>query len=304
MGWIRRASLALLVLGAELHVTTAHAQAIVDEPGSLSASLSHEYGFADTIVESQGLTYPSVYVNSQTTTLGVEYVPLARLGISASLPLVGTVYDRDASGMLYDPHGPYDDGSYHFTLQDLHGDVRYQLLESPLALAVNVGITLPVADYPVQGSAAPGRHLTQARFGFAVSYSPEPLPRAFANLEYNFTLSEKVDVSPDTEMFSQNRSDALLQLGYLATDKLAVYLLSSMRYQHDGVDFVNYDTLTMDQQTYHDLILREAALTLGAGAMYQFTDKFYATVHYVHFLTGRNTLTMDVAGVSVGWNIL
>jgi len=303
MAWLRRATIALGVLVA-FQSTESWAQAVVGEKGSLSGGLSYGFGFADDIVFTDGQVFPDAYINTHTTTLELEYAPIDKLGIDVALPLVGSKYDMDKSGAQYDPHGPYDDGKYHFTLQDFRGDVRYQLLDEPLALSVGVGVTLPVADYAVQGSAAAGRHLKQGRIGVAVSYMPEPVPRSFVNAAYYLTLSEKFDQTPDTAKFGQTRSNANLQIGYLPIDTLGVFLLADYRRQHDGVDFVDYDMLTQSQKDFHDPILRESALLLGLGATYQLTDKLNVTGSYAHFITGENTLTMNVLTVSLWWDIL
>lgn len=299
-----RGRIAFVALMIGLAAPAAHAQAVVETKGALEASLSHSYGFASSIVESEGQSYPNQYIHSQTTTLAVEYVPIEKLAVGLSVPLVGTAYFKGKSGKDYTPHGPYDDGSYHFTVQDLHADARYLVLPAPFALAFNVGLTVPLADYPVQGSAAPGRHLVQGRLGVAISYAPSFLPEAFVNASYDFTLSQKFDHSPDTAKFGQSKSDASAQVGYFVTSKLPIFLTSVLHVQHDGVDFVNYAMLTADQQAYHDPILHEAAFLLGLGASYQLTDNVFISGSYLQFLTGRNTIAANIASVTLGWNIL
>ena len=303
MALLRGSVVAAVVFASLTYSKAGHAQGVVGEKGSLTATLAQDFGFADTLVETGGAEFPNVYVNTPITTLSVEYVPVNRLAVTAALPLVGVKYDAEKSGADFDPHGPYDDGSYHFTLQDLRVDARYMVLGSPYAVAFNLGATVPVGDYPVQGSAAPGRHLLQGRLGVATSIAPSFLPNAFLNLAYELTLSEKYDQSADTEEFSQTRSDVSLSTGYFVRDDLGLFLLSGFRANHDGVNFVDFAMLTPDQQTYHDPILKEMALLLGAGVMYQINEKFYVTATYTHFVMGRNTLNTSFLGASVGWNI-
>src|SRR5688572_28206728 len=123
-----RCSLVLISLASAISVRNAAAQAVVGDQGSLSASLSHNFGFADKIIQSGGAEYPNQYVHSQTTMIGVEYVPIDKLAIGIGVPLVAIKYDDEKSGTDFDPHGPHDDGNYHFTLQDLKADVRYMVL--------------------------------------------------------------------------------------------------------------------------------------------------------------------------------
>ncbi len=293
----------LVGLGALLaSPSDARAQAVVGEKGSLELSLTHSYGFASRIEESNGKTFPSVFVRTQTSILSAEFVPIERLGLSVSIPLMGVIYDKEKSGALYDPHGDFDDGSYHFTLQDLRADVRYMVLPSPLALSFNLGLTAPLQDYPVRGSAAPGRHLFQGRIGTAVSWSPSFLPRSFISASYELTLSQKVNESADTKEFSQTRSEVMGQLGYFVTPKLPVFLSTVFRQQHDGVEYVDFAMLTAQQQLFHDPLLKERILLLGLGAAYQITDKIYVSATYHHFISGLNTLNTNIASVGVGWN--
>lgn len=281
----------------------AHAQAYVAERGSVSGSLTYNYGFASAIAMSDGFEYKDQFVRTQAMVLGAEYVPLENLAVGLTLPFIAVIYDAEQSGALYDPHGPYDDGSYHFNLQDLRADARYMVLESPVTLAVNLGLTMPLTDYAVQGSAALGRHLVQGRLGVFASYSPTFLGRAFISGGYELTLSQKFDKSPDTAKFGQTRSDVNAQLGYFATDTLAIFLTSLARIQHDGVDFVKFDSLTADQQIFHDGILKEAVLLAGLGASYQLTDALSLNAGYAQFIGGRNTLKSNAASLSVGWAI-
>lgn len=283
---------------------SADAQGVVAEKGTLSATLSHNYGFADTIVETDGLVLPNNFVNIQSTMLSLEYVPLNKLAVSAALPLIGTKYDREKSGADYLPHGPYDDGSYHFALEDLRLDARYMVLDVPYALAFNVGLTIPMSDYAVQGTAATGRHLLGVRLGVGTSIYPPALERAFLDVGYELQISEKFDENADTAKYGQNRSEARLNSGYFILDNFAAFLTSAFRLQHDGVDFKDFDMLSMNEQVWHDPILKEMALLLGAGAMYQINDKLSVTATYAHFILGNNTLTTNWVAVSVGWNIL
>lgn len=301
MGCLSRRAfvIVLIVLGL---TAVAQAQAIVDDKGTLSASLTHNFAFADSIAE-KPQNSPNVFVHAQTTTLGVEYVLIDKLAVGASLPLVGTLYNKTKSGAAFDPHGPYDDGNYHFTLQDLKADVRYMVLPNPHALAFNVGLTVPVADYPVQGSAASGRHLVQGRFGVATTISPGFLPRSFINAGYELTLSQKFNHSADTSKFGQSRSDLTAQLGYFVTEKLPVFLATVLHVQHDGVEFVNFNMLTADQKLFHDPILKESTFLLGLGASYQLTEKFYASGSYMQFIAGNNTLNSNVVTLGLGWTL-
>ena len=73
---------------------------------------------------------------------------------------------------------------------------------------------------------------------------------------------------------------------------------------HDGIDLKDYNMLTMDEQTWHDPIMKEMGLLLGAGVVYVINDKLFVSGTYSHFIVGRNTLTTNWAALSVGWTIL
>jgi hypothetical protein len=293
-------------LAVILHAGSADAQAWVPYQGNLNVGLSYNFGFADTLTETDGDEFEDIHISSHTFTLSAEYVPIDRLAVDVSLPLGGFKYDKDASGDAYAPHGDYDDGDTHFTLTDLRADVRYMIVDDPIGLSVNLGVTIPVADYEVQGSAAAGRHLKQGRIGLAAGAFLPFAPRAFVHGTYELTLSEKFDEVPTTDEFGQTRSDITAQLGYFVLDTLNLYLMSTIRIQHDGVDFADFATgdLTDEQVLYHDPILRERAVLLGLGASYELTETLKLDASYSHFLGGNNTLNTKVVGVGVSWDVL
>ncbi|MDX2091905.1 MAG: hypothetical protein SFX73_28845 [Kofleriaceae bacterium] len=308
MGSLRRIVVGLVMFASLTLVRTAHAQAVIDEKGTVSAALSFDYGFANKIVETGGVTFENQHVNTQVATLALSYVPVNRLAISVALPLVGVKYDPVRG---QDPHGPWDgtiaDGSStHYTLQDLRADAAYMVIgggDTPYALAFHVGLTAPLADYPVQGYAAPGRHLFQGRIGVDFSISPQFLPRAFFNVGYELTLSQKFEEVEETKDVGQTRSVANASLGYFITDKFGAYLLSGFRTQHDGVNLVDYSMFSAELKAWHDPVLDENALLVGLGAMYALTEKLYISATYSHFVSGKNTLNTSWLGASVGWAI-
>jgi hypothetical protein len=305
MGWVRRSAVLLSILVALAGGSAiAEAQAWVDYQGSLRGGLSYSYGFASDLLESEGEVFEDTFVTNHNTTFDIEYVPLERLAVSVALPLIGLKYDEDKSGAAYAPHGPYDDGDTHFTLQDMRADVRYMILDAPLGLSVNLGVTVPVADYPVKGSAAAGRHLKQARLGLAAGVFMPFLPKAFIHGTYEFALSEKFDETDVTAEIGQNRSDASLQIGYFILETLNVSLASTFRMQHDGVDFVDFADLDPDEQEWHDPLLKEQVFLLGLGVSYNLTETIGLNAGYSHFISGRNTLNSNIVSLGVGWNVL
>lgn len=304
MGIHRRIVVGLMMFASLTVARSAHAQAVIDEKGSFSAALSYDYGFANKIIDTGGVTFDNQYVNTHVATLSLSYVPINRLSISAAVPLVGTKYNVGKS-MPNDAHGPNDDGDTHFTLQDARVDVAYMILggDTPYALSIHGGLTAPLADYTVQGYGAPGRHLFQGRVGLDFSVSPSFLPRAFLNVGYELTLSQKYDEVEATKDYGQTRSTINGSAGYFITDKFGAYLLGGYRTQHDGVNLVDYTSFSPELQQWHDPVLDEAALLLGLGVMYSLTEKLYISATYSHFVTGRNTLNSSWVGTSIGWSL-
>lgn len=285
----------------------AHAQAWVDEPGSLGVGLDYTFSPSNDIVETDGMSFKDLPIVAHGITLSAEYTPIENLAISAQLPLLMVKYDGPNS-MSFPPHGRYDDGDLHTTLTDFRAGVRYSVLQEPyLVVTPHVAFSIPVADYETVGFATAGRHLKQLHVGASVARTFSPsLPMAYFHASFEFTFAERYDKTRVTEVFGQNRSDSSLLLGYFFLDgKLNVSVGGNLRLAHrNGVDFTALPMLPPDAFTYHDPLLREQFLLLGAGVGYALTDTISASVQARIYTWGTNTRDANVFGLGLTWGIL
>jgi hypothetical protein len=293
---------ALLVL-ASVHGASAYAQgAWVGAERSLSASLDYNFSTSQNIVESPENSIRNRPIVSHIVSVGAEFVPLERLALNVTVPIVMVKYTGDDSG--FGRHGRYDDGDLHATLQDFRSTLRYQVLRDAISLSPHIGVTIPMSDYETVGYANAGRGLKQAHFGLALGRTLAPsVPNLYFHLQYEFTLSEKYDETEITREIGQNRSDLAVQLGYLR-NKLELNVGANFRFAHGGINFEDFREWTEDERLFHDPLLREEFILVGGGAGYSVTDKLRLTAIARAFIRGYNTRNAHLFGVGASWDIM
>jgi hypothetical protein len=295
-----RLTLALTLLTPAI----AHADPWVGEAKSLSADFSYQYVPATETVIDPDLSIPDRGEQNHIITIGAEYVPIPKLGIEASIPLIMIKY---TGSMPHDPPGKWDDDKFHTSLTDLRFGARYQLLEEPiLAVTPHIAFSIPVMDYETIGFAIGGRHLKQAHFGVSIGRTLDPiLPALYFATKYEFTLSEKFDLTPETEKIGQNRSDFEAQIGYvLLGGKLDLNVGANWRVQHGGIDFRDFPMLSAELTQNHDPILDEEYIFLGGGVGYAVSEKLSIALVTRFFIRGYNTHDQTLYGFNLSWQAL
>lgn len=296
------ASLALVAAGSAWN--TAHAQAWVGDKGSLDVSFDYNLGISSKVIRDGGQSdFPDAGTTTQELTLGAQYVPLPKLSIDVALPLVFLKYTGNLTMYPHRGGGRYDDGLTHSTLTDLRAAARYQLLEEPVAVALLIGFSIPVADYETVGNTVAGRHLKALRLGLSVGRRiTEAL---YAHLQYEFSLVERYDRTPETHLAGQNRSDAAFAIGYKLLDqKLDIHLDASGRVTHGGWKFSEFSILTDSEIMFHDPILAESIFLAGGGVSYQIMDTLAANLGARLFVAGKNTQNASVVAAGLTWSPL
>jgi hypothetical protein len=305
--------IALFTLGV-LSERSAGAQAWVDPGGSLSASLDYLFSPSQAIVENPDDEFDGEPITAHIVSLGVDYAPIERLGLSAVLPMVAIKYGGDGNPFMR--HGDYDDGDYHTTLTDLRFNARYQLLEEIVAFAPHVGVSIPVADYENVGFANAGRGLKQLHLGASVGRTIDPvLPNLFFHVTYEYSLVEKyTDTANDaeadvTDNVGENHSDLAALLGYFFLDgALRIDAGFNWRIHHGGINFTDFTEggfpATDPRFTYHDPLLNEEFMLIGADLGYELTDRITLEATTRFFLRGYNTRDANTFGLGLTFDIL
>lgn len=297
-------SLSLLL--ASVTAQTAFAQqAWVGEPGGLSLSLDYSYSRSNKVIFEEEDDYINEIFN-HTAALGIEYTPIEKLGLLATIPVMATSYDYDPNLTLTPPHGPYDDGKTHTVLQDFRLDLRYMVLDDVVTLAPHISVSVPMSNYATTGYASAGRGLKMLIFGLALGkYFTSGVPNLYLHGRYEFRWTERYEtLFPETAEYPQNKSFTEALIGYYILDKLEVNLAGSLQIPHGGLEFVNYGMEPVVAQRFHDSLLAEGFLHLGGGVSYQAMEKLRVSAFVRFFIQGQNTRNSDVYGLGLSWDAM
>jgi hypothetical protein len=276
-----------------------------EEANSVTAGIAYVFGPSDKVIESEGAEVPNAKVAHHTMTFNAEYVtPIRGLSVAAELAITGARWDD--SSLPHTPvAGEWDDGDLHFSPTDLRLGVDYQLLETPLGVELSLSGSIPVTDYPTVGYTAPGRGLKALHAGVTLLRTVDPwLPRLYLSGGYEFSLVEKYDEAPGTDDFGQNYSEFNAQIGYLVLDGLDVHAAFQGHIHHGGLNFIDFNTYTPDEQEHHDAILREQSFFVGGGLGYQITDALTIGADVRFFIAGANTRNANLFGLAASYQIL
>jgi hypothetical protein len=295
-------SLSLLLASAATQTASAQ-QAWVGEPGSLSVSLDYSYARSDLIGEEEVLKDP---IDSHIAALGVEYSPIEKLGLNATIPYVASSYDYLRYPGVLPPHGRYDDGDTHGALQDFRLDVRYMVLDDVVTVSPHVSVSIPMTNYETVGYAAAGRGLKMLIFGAAVGkYFTSGVPDLYVHGRYEFRLTESYEtVFPETAEYPQNKSFMDALVGYFILDNLEVNAAANLQLAHGGFDFADYDDEPLAAQEFHDPLLAESFLHVGGGVSYQPAERFRVSAFVRFFMWGENTRNSDIYGMGLSWDAM
>ena len=300
-------SLSLLLASVTAQTASAQ-QAWVGEPGSLSVSLDYSYSRSDKVLEGEGAdaVFSVDPIFSHTPAFGVEYTPIERLALMATVPVVASSYDYTPGETDLPPHGRYDDGDTHAALQDFRLDVRYMVLDSVVTISPHLAVSIPMSNYETQGYAAAGRGLKMLIFGAALGkYFTSGVPNLYVHGRYEFRLTESYEtLFPETAEFGQNKSFMDALLGYYIIDKLEVNAAASMQLAHGGFEFEDYGEASFPVQSFHDALLAESFLHVGGGVSYQALEKLRVSAFVRFFMWGENTRNSDVYGLSLSWDAM
>jgi len=296
---IASACIALVAAGRD-----AHAQAWVDDQGTLQFNLGYNLGISDKVVVDKGSDFPDAGSTTHEFTLAAEYVPIQHLAVDVALPLMMIEYTGQKNAASAHPGGGrYDDGSLHTTLTDLRAGARYQLLDDPVALAPHIAVSIPVANYETVGNAVGGRHLKALHLGLAAGRVFGE--STYVHAIYEFSIVEKYDRTAETAQFGQNRSDFTATVGHKLLDqRLDLHVDVNGRVTHGGMNFSQFGMLPTNDQLYHDPILAETILLVGGGVGYQLTNDLGINAGARLFVTGSNTQNANVYVFGVTWTAL
>jgi hypothetical protein len=300
-------ALGLALCATAFFTGTAHGQAWVGPKGGLSTSFDYSWNFSDKFIEE--FSHRADEPDGETTrshifVLGAEYTPIDKLAVEARIPLVAPRYT--GRQVVFPSHGRYDDGSRHWVLQDFSLSARYQLLADPIAFAPRIGVSIPMTDYESTGWAAAGRGLKSVQLGASVGkFLTSGVPGLFVQGSYGYSFTERYKTAwEETADFNQNRSQANFVLGYFVLHNLNVHVGADLELSHGGFEVSRWNDYTHGEQLYHDPLLKEDYLLLGAGASYSLRHDLQLNAMFRMWTWGNNTRNASLIGVGLGWHVL
>lgn len=305
------------ILGSALAIcapSSAMAQAYLGEPNELSAGVAYLFAPSGQIVSTttgDGDAFndyqPNAVVFAHQVNMSADYTtPVRGLAVDVTVPLLG-VKVGEGSFEHFPRPGPYDDGDMHWTLTDFRGNLRYQIkaIEEYLGLSFLAGASIPMADYATSGFAVAGAHLKGFHMGGAIARTLDPLiSRMFFQLEYEYVIREKVDVSPETEKFGRNYSDVAFSLGAFLPANFTIAAAANFRKSHGGASFSSLVLEPPVVQDAHDRLLSEDFLLVGGDVGYDVNEKLSLGAVTRFFVWGLNTRNQNIFGLSATYKFL
>jgi hypothetical protein len=277
---------------------SAHAQAFVDEPNSLSMGLSYTYAPSGKLLaESGGLEVPSMTMFAHVLVPSVQYsTPLNGLQVEAEVSFVAMKAGSDRFDH-FPANGEWDDGELHYTATDFKGGLRYQIkpIEEQLGLSFLLAGSIPTHDYPTFGLVAPGHGLKALYFGVAVARTFQPvIPNLFFQAQYQYALRERVDADETTEELNRDYSEPELTLGYFLPANFTIDANASARFSHGGATFETIIFESEAVQFHHDQLLDEDWVFVGADLVYGLSEKVDLGAAVRFFVWGQNTRNQNL----------
>jgi Putative MetA-pathway of phenol degradation len=262
---------------AALLGANASAQAWLPAKGSVNVGFVFNDTFNKQHYTSNGDTVDAGHTRVYVDSLTMSYAPTSRVLLAGTLPFVRARY----IGRNPHPGSVVDDGRYHSTITDLRLQLHYQLLEEPFAFAPYVGIVIPLHDYPTLGHATPGRGLNEQLVGFYAAKSLDQwLPRTYVQMRYTYAFVEK------RAGVSHDRSNADFEIGFFPDPRWSVRALASWQHTHGGIDVPI--PVTSPLFPFHDQLVRERYVQIGAGVAWSVTDRLSTYLLYKQSVSGAN----------------
>lgn len=263
-------SLAVLILQLSIsHM--ASAQAWVPSKGEGSVTFTYQKVDVRDHFNALGEQEDRGRIHTHNTIMSLEYGLTDRLALDFDVAYISSKFDGQGRRR---PHGPVDDGFFHPTFQDVHFDLRYNAFTRPLVVTPFIGMTIPTHDYEVRGHSAVGRGFKELLLGVNVGRQLDPiLPNAYAHVRYSFAILKRF---ADLNL---NRSNADLEIGWLANKSIALRFIGSWARTHGGFEFPGdiHDEHDFD---IHDRVARVSFLQLGGGVTFSVKRSFDLHVAY------------------------
>ena len=278
--------LVVLTVSAIFSPAPARSQAWVPGPGATTFALNYQYSSISRHLFSQDVTafFPGEgnaaevgTIKGQTVQLGVEWVPVRNLGITANAAYSGAAYDGPM------PESVLDDGQFHGSFQDASLNLRYAMSWGGFAVTPTLGTGFPLANYDHHGHVAVGRDLSSVQAGVLLGRSLAPrLPSVWLQAGYTHAFVE------DVEQWSLDSDSYSVAAGWNMVAPLTVTGYFTYFENEDGIDWYWEDFTAPGVEHNHDRAAHTLLRRVGGSLNYR--------------LDGTKGLFLDVGGVISGAN--
>jgi len=172
------------------------------------------------------------------------------------------------------PHGPPDTGFFHPTFQDIHFNLRYNVLIRPLVITPFVGFGIPTHDYAVQGHSAVGKGFKEFVVGVNAGRRLDSvLPNTYFEVRYSFAMHKRF------AGLNLNRSNVDWEIGWWANKSITFRFIGNAQRTHGGFDFPE-DIHGPEDFDIHDRVAKSNFVQLGGGVTYSVNRLFDVHVAY------------------------
>jgi hypothetical protein len=266
------------------------AQAWLPPKGEASFAMAYQYQRAPWHTTSTGERLDRGLMEWNYVVADLGYSVSDRFAVRVALPFVLSKYTGTFPHKVNGSVVRSDDGKMHGTFQDFRFEARFMATSGSLVVTPFVSGGLPSADYATMGHASPGRGLWEVGAGVNLGRRLDPfLPEAYVQGRFSFTIPETVIG------ISHDRSNASLDMGYFLTSALTLRASVAGQVTHGGLRNPR-DVNKPEYFLYHDRLMRENYVGVGAGASYALTGSTDVFVSGFKQLSGRNgILTSTVA---------
>ena len=283
-----RTLLAILALGI---ASPGFAQAWVPPAGIGVVSVVYQ-GITNT---NHRLTDGSLFDGYDSLSRGVlfnlDYAITDRFSFSIGVPYLGSKYtgpEPSFFGLELDNCFCWNHG-----WQDFGATARYNVVNGTFALTPSISFGVPTHNYDYFGEAVLGRNLNEIRLAVDVGQRLDRISdRLSVSARYSYALVEKVLDLPN------NRSNAGLEIGFLATRKLATRAVFSWQHSHGGLR--SNEFATDEQLSQYDRLIKDNNFHITGGLSYSL-PKVDLFASYVHYASGTDTHVGHAITAGLSW---
>lgn len=307
-----RTALSRLVVCAAVPVSfasQASAQPFIPSVGDGTVSASYQAAFTRGQVDSTGVVRGPNSTDGHVLLWYVEYGLIDRIAVHVSLPFMMVRYEGINPHLLGIKGQPstIDDGTYHGAFQDFYFGARYKLVESPrLALTPFAEAIVPSHRYESAGQSVVGRDLRALVLGAAVGgFADDLIPGLFFQARLSYARVQKIlNVRP-------NRTSIDSAVGYFVTPRLAVQLIETFQYTHDGWEFIgghnsirsrSGEPVTGEERLNHDRLMRTRVVNLGGGLTFALNDSIEIFATTTTMVWGKQLQRPRSVTLGANWN--